>query len=69
VANFRYLGMTPTNRNKFRECAVPFRSETASSHLIFKNIKIYRTKMLPVVLYGCETWSVKGRTQAEGDRG
>ena len=31
-----------------------------SSRLISKNlkIKIYRTIILPVVLYGCETWSL-----------
>jgi len=31
-----------------------------SSRLLFKNlkIKIYRTIILPVVLYGCETWSL-----------
>ena len=31
-----------------------------SSSLLSKNIKIkvYRTIILPVVLYGCETWSV-----------
>jgi hypothetical protein len=31
-----------------------------SSRLISKNlkIKIYKTVILPVVLYGCETWSV-----------
>jgi hypothetical protein len=31
-----------------------------SSHLISKNlkIKIYKTVILPVVLYGCKTWSV-----------
>jgi hypothetical protein len=30
-----------------------------SSSLLYKNIKIkiYRTAILPVVLYGCETWS------------
>jgi len=30
-----------------------------SSRLLSKNtkIKIYRTRILPVVLYGCETWS------------
>ena len=27
-----------------------------SSSLLVKNIKIYRTIILPVVLYGCETW-------------
>jgi hypothetical protein len=31
-----------------------------SSHVISKNlkIKIYKTVILPVVLYGCETWSL-----------
>ena len=31
-----------------------------SSSLLYKTlkIKIYRTIMLPVVLYGCETWSL-----------
>ena len=31
-----------------------------SSRLLSKNlkIKIYRTIILPVVLYGCETWSL-----------
>jgi len=26
--------------------------------LLSKNLKIYRTIILPVVLYGCETWSL-----------
>jgi len=29
-----------------------------SSSLLSKNIKIYRTIVLSVRLYGCETWSV-----------
>jgi hypothetical protein len=31
-----------------------------SSHLVSKNlkIKIYKTVILPVVLYGCKTWSL-----------
>ena len=34
-----------------------------SSRLLSKNlkIKIYRTIIFPVVLYGCETWSLKLR--------
>jgi len=34
-----------------------------SSSLLSKNVKIniYRTTMLPVVLYGCETWSLTSR--------
>ena len=36
-----------------------------SSSLLFKNIKmkIYRTVILPVVLYGCETWSLTLREE------
>jgi hypothetical protein len=31
-----------------------------SSHLLSKNVKIriYKTMILPVVLYGCENWSL-----------
>ena len=38
-----------------------------SSRLLSKNvkIKIYRTIMLPVVLYGCETWSLTLREERE----
>ena len=36
-----------------------------SSSLLPKNlkIKIYRTTILPVVLYGCETWSLTLREE------
>jgi hypothetical protein len=36
-----------------------------SSRLLSKNIKIriYKTIILPVVLYGCETWSLKLREE------
>ena len=36
-----------------------------SSRLLYKNlkIKIYRTIILPVVLYGCETWSLTLRDE------
>jgi hypothetical protein len=32
------------------------------------NIRIYKTKILPVVLYRCENWSldIRGGTQTEG---
>jgi len=33
------------------------------SGLISKNIKIYRTVILPIVLYGCETWSLALREE------
>ena len=37
----------------------------SSSRLLSKNlkIKIYRTKILPVDLYGCETWSLTLREE------
>jgi hypothetical protein len=33
--------------------------------MIFKNMKmkIYRNKILPVVLHGCETWSITMREE------
>ena len=34
-----------------------------SSRLLSKNLKIYRTVILPVVLYGCETWSLTLRVE------
>ena len=37
----------------------------SSSRLLSKNLKneIYRTVILPVVLYGCETWSLTLREE------
>ena len=42
-----------------------FGAESLSSKLLSKNlkIKIYRTIILPVVLYGCETWSLTLREE------
>ena len=42
-----------------------FGAELLSSRLLSKNlkIKIYRTIILPVVLYGCETWSLTLREE------
>ena len=42
-----------------------FGAEYLSSRLLSKNlkIKIYRTVILPVVLYGCETWSLTLREE------
>jgi hypothetical protein len=36
-----------------------------SSHLLSRNVKvkIYKTILLPVVLYGCETWSLTLREE------
>jgi hypothetical protein len=40
-------------------------SKILSSRLISKNLKIkpYKTVILPVVLYGCETWSLTLREE------
>jgi len=70
VEEFKYLGTTLTNQNSIaEEVKSRLRSGNAcyqsvqnllSSRLLSKNlkIKIYRTIILSVVLYGCETWSL-----------
>jgi hypothetical protein len=70
VEAFKYLGTTLTNQNSIQEeVKSRLKSENAcyysvqnllSSRLLSKNLKIriYRTTTLPVVLYGCETWSL-----------
>ena len=67
VEQSKYLGTTLTNQNAIQEeIKCTLRSGNASyysvqnllsSRLLSKNlkIKIYRTIILPVVLYGCET--------------
>ena len=68
VEDFKYLGTTLTNQNSIsEEIKSRLRSGNAcyhsvqyllSSRLLSKNlkIKIYRTIILPVFLYGCEGW-------------
>jgi hypothetical protein len=75
VAQFRYLGMTITNQNLIQEdIKRRFNSGSAcydsvqnllSSRLLSKNIKIRicKTIILPVVLCGCETWSLTLREE------
>jgi hypothetical protein len=69
VEEFKYLGTTLTNQNSIQEeiksrlklgkACYHSVQNLLSSSLLSKNlkIKIYRTIILAVVLYGCETWS------------
>ena len=75
VEVFKYLGTTLTNKNSIsEEINSRLRSGNAcyhsvqnllSSRLLSKKlkIKIYRTIILPVVLYGCEAWSLTLREE------
>ena len=70
MEEFKYLGTTLTNQNsiqkeiksrlKLGNACYHSVQNLLSSSLLPKNlkIKIYRTIILPVVLYGCETWSL-----------
>jgi hypothetical protein len=75
VEEFKYLGTTLTNQNSIQE-EVKSRLKLGnafyhsvqnllSSSLLSKNlkIKIYRNIILPVVLYGYETWSLSWREE------
>jgi hypothetical protein len=75
VAKFKYLGTTLTNQNDIPdEIKSRLNSENScyysvqnplSSRLISKNlkIKIYKTVIFLVVLYGCEAWSLTLREE------
>jgi len=75
VEEFKYLGTTSTNQNSIQEeikcrlksgnaCYHSVQNLLSSSWLSRNlNIKIYRTIILPVVLYGCETWSLTLREE------
>jgi hypothetical protein len=70
VEQFKYFGTNLMNQNSIHEeIKSRFKSGNAcyrsvqnlmSSSLLFKSVKIklYRTIILPVVLYGCEIWSL-----------
>jgi len=77
VEEFKYLGTTLTNTNSIQEeiksrlkvgnaCYYSVQNLLSSS-LVSKKLKIkiyrYRTIILPVVLYGCETWSLTLREE------
>ena len=75
MEEFKYLGTALTNQNSIQEeIKSRVRSGNAcyhsvqnilSSSLLSKNlkIKIYRTIILPVVVHGCETWSLTLREE------
>ncbi|KAJ4452127.1 hypothetical protein ANN_03645 [Periplaneta americana] len=75
VEKFKYLGATVTNVNDTREeikrrinmgnaCYYSV-EKLLSSSLLSKNLKvrIYKTVILPVLLYGCETWTLTLREE------
>jgi hypothetical protein len=75
VVKFNYLRTTLTDQNCVNEkIKTKLHSgnncyhsvhRLLSSHLLSRNIKIkiYKTIILPVVLYGCETWSLTLREE------
>jgi hypothetical protein len=70
VEEFKYLGTTLTIQNSIQEevksrlklgnACYHWAQNFISSSFLSKKIKIriYRTNILPVVLFGCETWSL-----------
>ena len=77
VEEFKYLGTTLTQQNSIPEeiksrlklgnACYHSVQNLLSSRLLSKNlrIKIYRTMILSVVLYGCESWSLTLREERE----
>ena len=72
---FKYLGVTVTNTNDIREeikrrinmgnaCYYSL-EKILSPHMFSNKLKVntYKTIILPVVLYGCETWSLMLREE------
>jgi hypothetical protein len=75
VEKLKYLGTSLTDQNCMQEgiksrlnsgtvCYLSVQSRL-SSRLLSRNVKvkIYKTIILPVVLYGCETWSLTLREE------
>jgi len=75
VEEFKYFGTTTTNQNSIQEeiksslksgiaCYCSWQNLLSYS-LLPKNLKIniHRTIILPIVLFGCETWSLTLREE------
>jgi len=75
VEEFKYLGTMLTNQNSIQEetksrlklgnACYYSEQNLLSSRLLSKilKVKLYRTIVLPVVLYGCENWSLTLREE------
>jgi hypothetical protein len=71
VEEFKYLGTTLTNQNSIQEeIKSRLKSGNGCYHSVqnlmcsrLLKIKIYRVIILPVVLFGCETWSLMLREE------
>jgi hypothetical protein len=74
-AKFKYLRTTLTDQNRMHEeikrrlhsgnACYHLVQSLLSSHLLSRNLKVntYRNIILPVVLYGCEIWSLTLREE------
>jgi hypothetical protein len=73
MAEFKYLGTTATNQNFIHDQIksrlnlgnVCYHFRVLSSCHLCKNLntEIYKTVILPLVFYGCQTWSLTLREE------